>query len=318
MEDQLNKTKFHIYIRGIILIGFTLLMVKLVITGKLDHFIAPKMVPFIYFSIIVFLFLGVMQIWRSGSKKIAEIYCDCGGDHGESASFIRSFFVYSLFILPIITGFLFPDFVLDSAVAAKRGFKPAAAEKVKENEDISKAEAYLNDPEAYMNELDESTGDQIAQSENAPDIPLEHPEGFEIQAPPEEFYSQLESEMLSMDTIEFTDENYIAMTTILDRSPEKFKGKKVEMTGFVFREADFTEEQFVLARFGLSCCVADASVFGTLASLEDAKSYGDDQWVKIQGTVTVVKYQEWVLPNIEVTKIERVEVPDSPYVYEEY
>ncbi|WP_226670265.1 TIGR03943 family putative permease subunit [Metabacillus litoralis] len=321
MENQNSHYRFHIYIRGIILIGFTLLMIKLVVTGNMLYFIAPKMMPFIYFAIIVFLLLGVIQIWRSGSKKRAELYCDCGVDHTSSSSPIKTILIYSLFVFPVITGFLFPEVVLDSSVVAKRGFKSMAVneEKAKGNEEeVNEAEEYLKDPEAYMSELEESVGDKVAQSSNIPDVPLEHPEGFEIQEQPEEFYAQLKAEMLEMETIVFTEENYIAMTTILDQDPEKFAGKTVELTGFIFREEDFEENQFVIARFGLSCCVADASVFGTLATLPDAKQYGDDQWIKLRGTLTTTAYQDWTLPSITVSFIETVEQPKTPYVYESY
>ncbi|PGT91111.1 TIGR03943 family protein [Bacillus sp. AFS040349] len=313
MEKQHAQYRFQLYIRGIILIGFTLLMLKLVITGNMVHFIAPKMMPFMNFAIIVFALLGAIQIWRSCSKKQAELYCDCGTDHAVSSSPIKTLLVYSLFVFPIITGFLFPDVVLDSSVAAKRGFKTNL-----EEQDTSKAEAYLSDPEAYLNELDESVGNKVAQSSNIPDVPLEHPEGFEVQEKPVDFYAQLEQKMLEMETIQFTEENFIAMTSILDENPDKFVGKKVEMLGFVFREHDFKENQFVIARFGLSCCVADASVFGTLATSPEAETLGDDQWVKLTGTITTVKYQDWTLPSIEVSEIDRVEQPESPYVYESY
>jgi putative membrane protein len=293
-------------------------MLKLVLTGNITNFIAPKMLPFVYCAMVVFLLLGVMQIWRSGSKKEVELDCHCGIDHTPSRFPFRSFLIYFIFIIPVISGFLFPDVVLDSSVAAKRGFKSMVG-----NEDLSPAsnesvKGYLDNPEAYMEELDERVGDKVAQSSNLPDVPLEHPEGFEPQAPPEDFYAHLENEMLSKETITFTDENYIAMTSILDQNPEKFIGKNVEMIGFVFREDDFEENQFVLARFGLSCCVADASVYGTLATLPDAKKYGDDQWIKITGTLTTIDYQDWTLPYVKVTTVETIDQPDEPYVYESY
>ncbi len=319
MNHHQSHHRFQVYIRGIILIGFTLLMLKLLLTGDMVNFIAPKMMPFIYFAIVVFLILGVVQIWRSGSKKQADLYCDCGVDHSQPSSPFRTFFVYLLFIIPIITGFLFPEVVLDSSVVAKRGFKSFSTVGTESTETgTEKAEAYLNDPEAYMKELDESVGDKVAESSNIPDVPLEHPEGFEIQERPEEFYAQLEKEMLEMETIKFTEDNYIAMTTIIDQNPEKFVGKKVEILGFVFREHDFEDNQFVIARFGLSCCVADASVFGTLASYPDAQKFGDDQWVKLSGTLTTANYQDWTLPSIDVSSIEAVDQPETPYVYESY
>ncbi len=42
--------QFVIYIRGILLIGFSLLMFKLILTDKIVQFVAPKMMPFILFS----------------------------------------------------------------------------------------------------------------------------------------------------------------------------------------------------------------------------------------------------------------------------
>jgi putative membrane protein len=149
-------------------------------------------------------------------------------------------------------------------------------------------------------------------------VPLEHPDEFQIQAPPDGFYEELEAKMLKMKKIVLTEENYIAMTNIMDKNPEKFSGKEVEMLGFVYREDDFKEDQFVVARFGLSCCVADASVYGTLASIADGEKYQQDEWVKVSGVIKSVKYQDWVLPNVEIQSIKKVEQPKEPYVYEEY
>ncbi|MFC0274218.1 TIGR03943 family putative permease subunit [Metabacillus herbersteinensis] len=316
-----NDYRFHLYIRGIILIGFTMLMFKLIITGDILNFIAPRMMPFIYFAVVVFLLLGVVQIWRSGSKNEEELYCNCGFDHSEKSSPIQSLVIYSFFVFPVITGFMFPEVVLDSSIVAKRGFKSglAPSNEVQESansEDL--AELYLSDPDEYMKQLEERVEENAEPPSSSPDVPLEHPEGFEIEAPPEGYYKELEEEMLAMDKIVLTEENYIAMTNIIDKSPEKFVGKSIEFIGFIYREPDFDENQFVVARFGLSCCVADASVYGTLATLPDAKQYGDDQWIRISGELTKTNYQDWVLPNVQIQSIEKIEQPKSPYVYENY
>ncbi|MCM3652466.1 TIGR03943 family putative permease subunit [Metabacillus litoralis] len=321
MNKHNQDNRFHIYIRGIILIGFTMLMIKLIITGSILNFIAPRMMPFIYFAVVVFLLLGIVQIWRSGSKNEAELFCLCGFDHSEKKSPIQSMIIYSFFIFPIVTGFVFHDVVLDSSIVAKRGFKTGLnntqGEEVVAETDL--AEAYLNDPEEYMKNLEKRVQENAGGAPNSsPDVPLEHPEGFEIQAPPEDVYESLEKEMLRMDKIVLEDENYIAMTTILDKSPEKFEGKEIEFVGFVYREPDFNEDQFVVARFGLSCCVADASVYGTLATFPNAKKYDEDQWVKVKGNLTKTEYNDWEIPYVQILSIEQIEQPKSPYVYETY
>ncbi len=326
---------FHIYLRGIILLGFTLLFFKLLATGDITNFIAPRMMPFMYFAAGTLFILGIVQIWRSGSKNKDELVCNCGFDHGESSTPIQSILIYSMFVLPVVTGFMFPDNILDSSIIDKRGFTNskviveqreqagafdgpsggADGASEESDTDTSRAEAYLDDPEGYME--DQENG-QPTIDEQLADAPLEHPEGFELQEPPEGYYEELKAEMLEMDTIVVDDERYIPMMNIIDMSIDEFVGKKIEMVGFVYREADFTENQFVVARFGLSCCVADASVYGTLSTMSGGGDLQNDDWVKVSGTLTTTQYNNWTLPYVEVDTLEKVEQPDSPYIYEYY
>ncbi|WP_272495700.1 TIGR03943 family putative permease subunit [Bacillus pinisoli] len=306
---------FHLFIRGIILIGFSLLALKLTLTGNIFNFIAPKMMPFMYFAIITFLILGIIQVWRSGSKDEEELYCDCGVDHGQSTNIVKSTIIYSIFIIPVVTGFLFAEATIDSSVAAKRGFTGNNPQvKAEVNED--KVLDYLNDPEEYVAELEELYG--IDGNEISGDVPLEHPEGFQIQAPPEGFYEALEEKLLAMDTIVVQEDTYIQTMNILDMNPDKFVGKKMEVIGFVFREEDFTEDQMVIARFGLSCCVADSSVYGTLSTGSVVKDLDNDQWVKVTGTLSKTEYNDWILPYLQIEEIELIEKPEQPYIYETY
>ncbi|WP_066415567.1 TIGR03943 family putative permease subunit [Sutcliffiella cohnii] len=311
--EQNRDYSFHIYIRGIILLGFTLLFFKLIVSGDIINFIAPRMMPFMYFAVAVLFILGIQQIWRSGSKKIEELVCNCGFDHGGNSSPIQSVLIYSLFIFPIVTGFMFSDNILDSSIIDKRGFtssKKLAEERQEQIEefDTSRAERYLEDPEAYMESLDERLND----------VPLEHPEGFEIIEPPEGFYEELKVELLNSDTIVVDDDRYIPIMNIVDMSPEEFVGKRIEMIGFVYREPDFTENQFVVARFGLSCCVADAGVYGTLSNMPGGQNLELDEWVSVSGVLEVIEYNGWILPYIQVDSLEKIEQPKNPYIYEYY
>jgi putative membrane protein len=308
------------------------LFFKLLVTGDITNFIAPRMMPFMYFAAGTLFILGIVQIWRSGSKNKDELICNCGFDHGESSTPIQSILIYSMFVLPVVTGFMFPDNILDSSIIDKRGFTnskqiveqrqqagafdgPAGGSGEDGSEsDNSRAEAYLDDPEGYM----EDQKNQPSIDEELADAPLEHPDGFELQEPPEGYYEELKAEMLKMDTIVVDEDRYIPMMNIIDMSIKEFVGKKIEMVGFVYREADFSENQFVVARFGLSCCVADASVYGTLSTMSGAGDLENDDWVKVSGTLTTTQYNNWTLPYVEVDTLEKVEQPDSPYIYEYY
>lgn len=178
-------------------------------------------------------------------------------DHGESSTPIQSILIYSMFVLPVVTGFMFYDNVLDSSIIEKRGFTSSKQVVEKQQQagafdgsgekeesstsdasDTSRAEAYLDDPDSYMENPEEA---KEGIDEKLADAPLEHPEGFEVQAPPEGYYEELKAEMLEMDTIVVDDDRYIPMMNIIDMNVKEFVGKRIEILGFVYRESDFTK-----------------------------------------------------------------------------
>ena len=52
---EVHDFSFHHLIRGIILIGFMLLLFKLLLTNNITLLIAPRMIRFIYFTVFVLL-----------------------------------------------------------------------------------------------------------------------------------------------------------------------------------------------------------------------------------------------------------------------
>jgi len=96
-----EQKAYHCYIRGIILIGLAMLLFKLLVTGNIYNFIAPKMIKFTYIAFVVILIFGK--------------------HHTTSKSGIKSFFVYVLFVVPIVSAFLFGSVTIDGSLAGKRG-----------------------------------------------------------------------------------------------------------------------------------------------------------------------------------------------------
>ncbi|WP_243291124.1 TIGR03943 family protein [Bacillus sp. FJAT-47783] len=310
-------TQSHALLRGVILLGFSLLMFKLIVTGNMTKYIAPKMLPYSYFSLITFFILGCLQIWKSRAKNTDDVTaCDCEG-HELPKTRGRAIFIYSLFIFPVLTGFMLPNVVLDSSIAIKRGFKAdivtstSKESNVREDkEETNLAEKYLEDPDAVLKELEDEAK---AQSDN-----LQEVNGESIKKMFEEQDLERKEKMLDRDVIRVTDENFISVTRILDQWKDEFVGKKIEYSGFVYREPGFIDDQFVIARFGISCCAADASVYGTIASSGEAKHLQNDEWVKVSGTLSTTTYQDVEIPLIVIDKLTKINQPSDPYVYELY
>jgi putative membrane protein len=313
--EKKSDLGFHAYIRGIILIGFALLMLAFIITGNIIYYIAPTMMPFIYFATGVFLLLGVIQIIRSTSKgQEEEELCDCGTDHNVSGSTVTKLLIYSIFVAPIIFGFVLPDKLLDSSVAANRGIQygsgiladQAAAEQNKA-ESVSRAEAYLDDPDAYFDNLE--AGVEISEEDHITPDEYFTQEGFN------QYYEELTEEVLQQGQIVVTEENYLDMMTMLDLQLEQFIGKPIEIIGFVYREPEFEDNQLVVARFGMTCCVADASVYGTMVEANEASQFENDTWVRVTGILDQTNYNEFRIPLIQLREIEVIDQPESPYVF---
>lgn len=309
MNEKKSDLGFHAYIRGIILIGFALLMLALIISENIRFYIAPKMMPFIYFGLATFLILGVVQILRSTKKgQEDEEFCDCGADHSMPGSPALKLLIYSIFIIPILMGFVLPERALDSSVAANRGIQYGSGILTKPtggDGDFSRAEAFLEDPDGYFSDLENKYNDEEQ-------TPVEDDYSEEEY---NQYYSELAEELKLADDIKVTEENYLDVMTVLDLYIDDFVGKEMEIVGFVYREPDFQDHQMVVARFSMTCCVADSAVYGTMVEADFAHEYVNDTWVKVRGTLQKSTYHDLTIPLIQLREIEVVEEPHQPYVF---
>lgn len=95
----------------------------------------------------------------------------------------------------------------------------------------------------------------------------------------------------------------------------ELNGQPADVIGFVYSEPTFGENQFMVARFTISCCVADASAIGVPTFWADTSSLEQGQWVRVQGTMQVGDFRGDSLPILQATSIELVEQPEHPYLY---
>jgi uncharacterized repeat protein (TIGR03943 family) len=87
-------------------------------------------------------------------------------------------------------------------------------------------------------------------------------------------------------------------------------GSPVNFVGFVTRDSGTPEDEFVLTRFIISCCVADALSVQVRVVGVPPRRFGEDQWVRVQGTFYPVG-REMLVDATEVTAVPR---PAHPYL----
>ncbi|AOT70212.1 TIGR03943 family putative permease subunit [Geosporobacter ferrireducens] len=129
------------------------------------------------------------------------------------------------------------------------------------------------------------------------------------------------SDFIQDGMVAFDDGNFAYILEDMMRDYYKYKGNKVVITGFVFREDDFDEKEFVVGRMMMTCCAADAQVVGLLSRWENTATLSNDQWVRVVGTLDVTNFydkylgQEHELTVIQVEQVELIEKPSIQYIY---
>ncbi len=94
-----------------------------------------------------------------------------------------------------------------------------------------------------------------------------------------------------------------------------FNGQQADIIGFVYKEPTFGEQRFLVARFTISCCVADSSAIGLPVAWQEADALPQDTWVRVQGAFEVGEFQGDMLPILQAASVEVVAQPEHPYLY---
>ena len=87
-------------------------------------------------------------------------------------------------------------------------------------------------------------------------------------------------------------------------------GETVRFVGFVTRYDDTPADEFVLTRYVVSCCVADAMIASVRTVNVTPGVFADDAWVEVTGTIYPVG-REVIVNAATVREVER---PERPYL----
>ncbi|MFE6798205.1 TIGR03943 family putative permease subunit [Paenibacillus chitinolyticus] len=301
MEDR-RAYAFHSFMRAAILCGFSFYIVYLVKTGGMTHYLAPRLVPYVKASAIALFVLAVIQIYLA-LQPAAGNESDCGCEPGVRKSKLSHGAAYSLFLLPLLLGFLLPDRVTGSDIVQVKGIqlntsnlqtqrnagtRDDSPEKQQSSEEASRGEA--DTEEARLKEM--FKGSRFTED-----------------------YAKLAMRLYQNKTILIGEKGFMERLTAVDLFAGNFAGKQMEISGFVYREDDMPKNQFVVARLTMQCCSADASPYGVIVEAPGADSYLKDTWVTVKGTIRKSVYEGKDVMKLEGAVIRKIKEPSSPYVY---
>ena len=95
----------------------------------------------------------------------------------------------------------------------------------------------------------------------------------------------------------------------------RFAGRSARVRGFVYRDERFPTGSFMVSRFLLSCCVADAAPIGLAVRWPDADFLDDDAWVWVSGDFAVETFLDERVPVLVAVEVTPAEQPPQPYLY---
>jgi putative membrane protein len=97
---------------------------------------------------------------------------------------------------------------------------------------------------------------------------------------------------------------------------DEFNGQQADLIGFVYRDIQFEGKPlFMVARFTISCCVADASAIGIVVQSAQAAKLAQDSWVHVTGAFQVQELDGQKTPILVAKSIEQTSQPPQPYLY---
>ncbi|NPV77732.1 MAG: TIGR03943 family protein [Anaerolineae bacterium] len=96
--------------------------------------------------------------------------------------------------------------------------------------------------------------------------------------------------------------------------PDEYAGESADVTGFVYRDPRLKPGEFMIGRFMLTCCVADALAVGMVVSSPEADELSENSWVRVQGEVYAYWLGEQKIPAISAVSIAPIPEPEQPYL----
>lgn len=313
----------HHAVKAAIVLGFAMLIVFLVKSDNLTLYIAPRMAGYVKWSAVGLYAVGIYELYLAVTTWWGRISaCDC--DHPPSRSALKNATVYGLFVFPLLLGFLLPNTTLGSTMAAKKGMNLNASATIRKDTAQPAALAAPAPSGTEQSPTGAGTGAgaqrTVGSGQAAPaDSKADDAKLNELFKADKftQAYADYGKKLYAMPTVDVQESWYLETLNTIDLYIDAFVGHRMDMSGFVYRQEGMKDNQFVVGRFAISCCSADAAPYGVLIEYDGgAKSWANDTWVRVSGTLQKTTYEGQNIMMLKVDKVTKLETPkEKQYVY---
>lgn len=296
--------------RSLLMTGLAVYIITLQHTGALHYYLAPHMQKLLLLCPVPLMFIALAMTWHVivGSRD-GEDVCDC--EHPLPQSWFKKTLVYGMLLIPLLFGSLLPNQALGSDMAAKKGMSftypnPDIRRKTDIQTTNTPASSLLSTPSFTPTSLPLKG----KWSQEALDKLFVPPDEYNVE------FAELAKRLYQQPIIQIHPEIFSETIGAIELYKHAFQGKKVQVTGFVYKDDNLPGKGlFAVGRFLVMCCTADAMPFGIIVQSQNPPSFDKDTWVTIEGTLHATQKDNAPVLEIRSDKITTVKQPESPYVY---
>lgn len=277
----MKKLNLDIIIKISILLGFSLFYFKIIINNELIMYVHPRMVPFVLLGMISMLIISlflVKDIFKNKKKKI-------------------KFKNYIIFVIPIIMIFFMESNSVSSTAIKSSDINVNASPNLTSDSNLNNLSR------------DNINQDNNLKNDSRSDVSKEK-YGNNLQITSDKKELDIKDNVININS-----KNFVFSLDEILANPEKYVGQDIEITGFVYKDKNIKENEFIIGRFMMLCCAADMQIAGIKCDSNNLESYDNDTWIKVSGKIKTDIYEGAIEPVIVVEKIEKDLSPDTSYVY---
>lgn len=276
----MKKLNIETLIKILILLRFSAFFFKLIINNDIIRYVNPRIVPVVILGMIAMFIIALFLVKDIFNKKKKKI----------------KFKNYVIFIIPLIMIFFMQC--------------NSAQSTTLKSSDINTTSNITSSSSLNNNTTQDNTLNSNSNSASS---------AFDLYEGKTESNGQGSIDKKELDikdnVINVNCKNFVfSLDEILD-NPDKYIGQEIEIAGFVYKDQNIKENEFIVGRFMMVCCAADIQIAGIRCDSNNLETYDTDTWIKIKGKIKKDTSEGTVEPVIVVTSIEKDTNPDTSYVY---
>lgn len=120
--------------------------------------------------------------------------------------------------------------------------------------------------------------------------------------------------------LDVSEKNFVSLLGDITNNPNDYNGRTITLRGFVHKDSTLDQNEFVIGRLFVGCCVADSILIGPIGRLpKDTPIPEENTWIEVTGKLTSKSYsfdnQLTTSPVVVIDSIQGIPAPKDPYVY---